>query len=193
MNRLRIIVDGGYLFHVFAPYRDMGLKYSCKRLARLLSKEYSLRGVHYVDSINERNPSVKAHQERFFFDLLRDTLGWDVTILPLQWPGGEPRQKGTDSAITLLIYEMAVRDEYDTLILLAADSDFCLPVVQAVKAGKIVRNAYFSARPSYHLQESCNGEPIRLDDLDFFYRTDDPRTLITLRSVTEVPAEPESA
>lgn len=183
-NRLRILIDGGYLFNVFKPFRAEGYKYSPKRLARLLSEGYNLAGVHYVDSMNERNATVKANQERFFFGVLRDTLGWEVTILPLQWPGGEARQKGTDSALTLLIYKLAVNNLADTITLLAADSDFCPPVEQAVAQGKVVRNAYFTHSPSYHLQQACNGVPVRLDDLDFLYRVDDTTTLVTARSVT---------
>jgi len=168
-NRLRIIIDGGYLFNTFRPFRDLGFHYSCPRLARLLSRDYNLTGVHFVDAINDRRPDLKARQEAFYYGFLRDRLGWEVEIFPLQWPGGEPRQKGTDSAITLLIYQLAVSNQYDTLILLAADADFCLPVKQAVVAGKIVRNAYFTGQPSWHLQQACNGAPIRLDDLNFIF------------------------
>jgi uncharacterized LabA/DUF88 family protein len=184
-NRLRIVIDGGYLFNVFKPFREQGYRYSPKRLARLLAQNYNLTGpgVHYVDSINERNPVVKAKQEQFFNGVLRDTLGWEVDILPLQWPGGEPRQKGTDSTLTLLIYKLAVTNACDTLILLAADADFCQPVQEAVAHGIVVRNAYFAIRPSYHLQQACNGLAIRLDDLNFLYHVNDTRTLVTPRSV----------
>jgi NYN domain len=182
-NRLRIIIDGGYLFNVFKPYRAIGLKYSQKRLGRLLAQNYALAGVHFVDSINDRKPAVKAAQERFYYGYLRDTLRWEVTILPLQWPGGQARQKGTDSVLTLLIYKLAVDNLCDTIVLVAADADFCQPVEQAVAQGKIVRNAYFAIRPSYHLQKACNGPAIRLDDLDFLFDPDDPMTLLTPRSV----------
>ena len=155
-NRLRIIIDGGYLFKVFDPYRAKGLRYSCKRLARLLSENYYLLKVHYVSSINLRNPTTRANQERFYNGYLRDKLGWEVHIMALQWPGGHAQQKGTDSTITLLLHDMAVKNQYDTVILLAADSDFVPPVELAKAAGKIVRNAYFSDRPSWHLQQACN-------------------------------------
>jgi uncharacterized LabA/DUF88 family protein len=181
--RLRIFIDGGYLFKVFDPYRQQGYRFSCKRLQRKLSENYHLLKVHYVNSINLRNPATKAKQERFYYGHLKDQLGWEVTILPLQWPGGKAEQKGTDSTITLLIHDLAVKNEYDTAILLAADSDFVPPVDLAKEQGKIIRNAYFSARPSWHLQHACNGPLIRLDDIDFVYKDNNPRGLLTLSSL----------
>jgi uncharacterized LabA/DUF88 family protein len=179
-NRLRIFIDGGYLFKVFDPYRAVGYRFSCKRLIRLLGTDYNLLGVHYVNSINTRKPAIKKKQEGFYYGYLRGNLGWEVTILPLQWPGGEAQQKGTDSVVTLQLHDLAVRNAYDVAILLAADSDF-VPPVNLVKAqGKIVRNAYFSARPSFHLQQACNGALIRLDDLDFVFKDGEPFKLLRL-------------
>lgn len=97
--KLRIIIDGGYLFNVFQPYRDLGYRYSAKRMARLLALNHDLQGVHYVDSINQRDPAIKKKQETYY-EMLKDRFGWDVTILPLQYPGGVATQKGTDTAVT---------------------------------------------------------------------------------------------
>lgn len=182
-SQLRIIIDGGYLFKVFSPYARAGYRQSLGRLARLLSLNYTLRGIEYVNSINNRDQATREKQERFYYDYLRDKLGWNVHILPLQWPGGKAEQKGTDSTITLRLVELAAKNEYETVILLAADSDFCPPVESVKEQGKIVRNAYFSARPSYHLQKACNGPLIRLDDLDFVYKDGDPRTLLRLANI----------
>jgi uncharacterized LabA/DUF88 family protein len=179
-SQLRIIIDGGYLFKVFSPYSALGYRQSFKRLGRLLSLNYTLRGIEYVNSINNRDQPTREKQEKFYYGYVRDKLGWNVHILPLQWPGGKAEQKGTDSTITLLLHSLAVRNEYETAILLAADSDFVPPVQMAISQGKIIRNAYFSARPSFHLQQACNGPHIRLDDLDFVYKDGDPRNLIKL-------------
>jgi len=181
--RVSIFIDGGYLFHVFAPYRCNGYKYSCRRLARKLSENYRLIKVRYIDSINQRDPKIREKQEQFFYQYLRDGLGWDVTILPLQWPGGQAKQKGTDAILTLHLHHAAVKDEYDVAILLAADSDYVPAVELVTEMGKIVRNAYFSARASFHLQQACNGKLIRLDDIDFVYPQTDPRQLICLSAL----------
>jgi len=182
-SRLHVFIDGGYVFNVFDPYRKLGYRYSCKRLVRLLSMNYQLLAVHYVNSINLRDAAIKEKQERFYYGQLRDKLGWDVHILPLQWPGGQAQQKGTDSVITLLLHDLAVKNAYETGILLAADSDFVPPVQAVITQGKIVRNAYFSLRPSFHLQQACNGPHIRLDDLDFLYKNGDPIHLVTPASL----------
>lgn len=182
-SNLSIVIDGGYLFKVFSPYATKGYRYSGQRLVTRLSENSILQKVHYVNSINLRNPDTKKKQEGFYYGYLRDRLGWDVTILPLQWPGGRPEQKGTDSTITLLLHERASANEYDRVILLAADSDFCPPVELVKKLGKVVSNAYFSARPSYHLQQACNGSPIRLDDVDFVYQNGNPLNLFRLKDI----------
>ena len=183
---MSIFIDGGYLFKVFDPYRLAGYRYSGKRLIRKLSEYYQLVKVHYISSINNRNPAIKKNQERFYYGYLRDRLGWDVTILPLQWPGGKPTQKGTDSVITLRLHDCAVKNEYDTAILLAADSDFVPPVELVKELGKIVRNAYFSRRNSFHLQQACNGPKIRLDDIYFIYKDGAPLDLLTISSLPPV-------
>jgi uncharacterized LabA/DUF88 family protein len=189
--KLSIFIDGGYLFKVFDKYRKQGYRQSLKRLTRLLSQEQNLKQIHYVNSINTRNPETKEKQEKFYFGYLKDKLKWETTILPLQWPGGKAEQKGTDTTLALCLYVSAVSGEYDVAILLAADSDFC-PSVERVKSlGKIVRNAYFSCRPSFHLQQACNGRPIRLDDLDFIYMDGTPKKLFTLASVATKPSFPK--
>jgi hypothetical protein len=97
--RLSIFIDGGYLFHVFNPYRNRGFKYSLKRMVRLLATDYVLQRVYYVDAINERDANTKKKQEAFFYGVLRDQLGYEVLIRPLQFPGGQPTQKGTDTSL----------------------------------------------------------------------------------------------
>jgi len=178
-----IFIDGGYLFKVFDRYRQKGYRQSLKRLVRLLSREQNLKKIHYVNSINNRVPATKEKQEKFYYGYLRDVLKWETTILPLQWPGGIAEQKGTDTTLALCLYDSAVSNEYDIAILLAADSDFCPCVEKAKSLGKIVRNAYFSCRPSFHLQQACNGIPIRLDDLDFIYVNGIPDKLFSLASI----------
>lgn len=188
--RLSIFIDGGYLFHVFAPYRNMGYRYSCKRLVRKLSTDCNLVKVCYVDSINQRDPKIKDKQEHFFYGHLRDQLGWEVIVSPLQWPGGQAKQKGVDAALALHLHHAAVKDEYDIAVLLAADADY-VPAVDLVRdLGKIVRNAYFSARPSFHLQKSCRGNLVRLDDLDFVYPRDEPRKLVSLSALASAVGQP---
>jgi uncharacterized LabA/DUF88 family protein len=148
----------------------------------VLSQNHTLVKIHYINSINNRDRLVKEKQEKFYYGYLRDKLGWDVVILPLQWPGGKAEQKGTDATLALRLYDCAVADEYDVGIILAADSDFVPCIERAKKLGKIIRNAYFSCRPSFHLQQACNGGLIRLDDIEFIYQNGCPKVLFSLAS-----------
>ena len=62
-NRLRIIIDGGYLFNVFKPYRAIGLRYSMKRLARLLAQNYALAGVHEYWVLDLQRRRLVVHRQ----------------------------------------------------------------------------------------------------------------------------------
>lgn len=182
-NRLRIFIDGGYLFNAFKKYRDSGYRYSSSRLIRRLGENRNLLKVHYVNSINMRDPSIKEKQERFYYGQLRDKLGWDVQILQLQFPGGKGKQKGVDATLAVTLHHLGFTDEFDTAILIAADSDFCTTVNFVKGRGKIVHNAFFKSSPSYHLTRACNGANILLDEIDFVYHKDDPKTLLKLSTV----------
>jgi hypothetical protein len=53
----------------------------------------------------------------------------------------------------------------------------------AILPAKTVCNAYLSVRPSFHLQQACNGKPIRLDNLDFIYRDGKPTDLFSIADI----------
>jgi uncharacterized LabA/DUF88 family protein len=184
-DKLSIFIDGGYLFRAFKEeYSLDGYRYSPKRLIRRISEESVLVKVHYFDSINNRDAATKQKQERFFYGLLRDKLGWDVEILPLQWPDGvNAEQKGVDTSIALKLHALAIEGEYEVAVLLAADSDFVPAVDRVKKTGRVVRNAYYSKCPSWHLQQACNGKHIRLDEIDFIYKQGDPMNLLRIDDI----------
>ena len=183
-SKLSIFIDGAYLFKGFTEY-GFGTAYrqSLKRLARRISENHYLVRVHYYNAINNRDQALKEKQERFYQGVLRDKFGWNVRILPLQWPGGKAQQKGVDTTLALEMNQLAISNEYETAVLLAADADF-VPLVEYVKqCGKVVRNAYYAMRPSWHLQQACNGAPIRLDDIDFIYRATNTQALGTIDDI----------
>ena len=140
-----------------------------------------------MSSINMRDKAVREKQEKFYYGQLRDELGWEVDILALQWPGGKATQKGVDATLAVKFHHLAVKDEYDTAILIAADSDFCGTVNLVKEQGKIVRNAFFLMRPSYHLTQACNGPQIILDTIDFIYHGSDHTKLFTLAEIKKPP------
>jgi uncharacterized LabA/DUF88 family protein len=149
-------------------------------MVRLLATDYVLQRVYYVDAINERDANTKKKQEAFFYGVLRDQLGYEVLIRPLQFPGGQPTQKGTDTLVSITLAGKIA--EFDVAVLLAADSDFVPAVELVTQQQKVVRNAHFRVRPSFHLTQACNGPSIIMDDLDCFYHRDNPKELFTLTS-----------
>lgn len=178
--KLRIFIDGGYFFKVFQPYRKIGIRNTMGRLTRRLSENYNLAGVHYFDSINKRDEAVRQKQEKFYYGYLQDKLGWNVEILDLQWPGGVAKQKGVDTSLAVCMHSRGIAGEFEVGIIVAADSDFAPATKLICQAGRVMRNAYFSARKSHDLSVACNGKPIRIDEIDFCYEDGSPNKLVSL-------------
>ena len=51
-------------------------------------------------------------------------------------------QKGVDTLLVLDLVTLAIRNVYDTAILVAGDQDYIEPVLQVKMLGKIVENAF---------------------------------------------------
>ena len=183
LYRLRIIIDGSYLFSVFKPYRTEGYHYSVKRMVRRLSEDYNLLGVHYFGSWNSFDENLRKKQEGYYYGILRDKHGYEVKILPLQWIDGILKEKGMDVALGVRLKELSNANAFDTAILVAADGDFSDTVKEVKASGRKVINAYFSIRRSYDLQQAC-GSWIRLDSIDMVYPKGDPSQLISLSSIS---------
>lgn len=126
--------------------------------------------------------AIRVRQEKFYYSVLRDKLGWNVEILDLQFPGGKPKQKGVDTSLAVCLHSRGIAGDFEVAIVVAADSDFAPATKLVRQAGRVIRNAYFSIRKSHDLFIACNGRPIRLDEVDFCYEVGTPTSLFSLDS-----------
>lgn len=143
MARVSVFIDG---FNLYYGLRDKhGRKYLWLDLAgvsrRLLRPGQTLVGVHYFTAAVRNDPASQRNQ-RIYLDALRATGGVDITLGRYQekrvnchgcgnsWRTYE--EKETDVNIAVALVAGGVRDEFDTAILLSADSDLC-PGVRTLK------------------------------------------------------------
>ena len=147
-ERVQIFVDGSNFYH--------GLKKECQNVkldywlfSRLLaSGRKVIRTNYYTSTIDaKRDPTGAKHQQKFL-DALRQVPYITVKHRPLKYRNDAVLEKGVDILIATDMLSGALRDCYDTAILVSGDGDF-VPVLDEIKrAGKQVENATFSSSRS---------------------------------------------
>ena len=142
-ERIQIFIDGSNLYYA--------LRNECQRtdldwleFSNLLANGRKLIRINYYVSVVDatRDPDTAKSQQRFL-DALRHVPYVTVTTRPLTYKGDIPVEKGVDIAIAIDMLTNALRNCYDTAILVSGDGDFA-PVLDEIKrAGKNVENATF--------------------------------------------------
>ena len=134
-----VFVDGSYVFHASRRYKQ-GWRIDYHRLVRILTgSERTLVRVYFYTSISvPPSPSqVKFHQALGY-------LGFQVVAKPLKKSGERWVERGVEVALATDLLGFAIRNAYDTAILISGDLDY-LPAVEEVKRlGKRVEIAGFS-------------------------------------------------
>lgn len=144
-ERVQIFIDGSNLYH--------GLKNDCKntkldfrKFANLLCKSRRLIRINYytgtVDS--KREPTGAINQQKFLGNM-RQVPYITVKQRPLVYKRGVAVEKGVDILIAADMLTGALRNCYDTVIIVSGDGDFA-PVLEEIKReGKQIENATFSS------------------------------------------------
>ena len=122
---------------------------------KFLSKNDKIIQVSYYvgqvreESGNEKSKNLKKNQDRFL--ALLQNLGFKVKRGYILKSDSGYHEKGVDVQIAVDICMMAVRKEYDRLILVSSDTDL-IPAIKEVKAlGKEVEYVGFDFSPSFAL------------------------------------------
>jgi len=147
-ERVQIYIDGSNLYH--------GLKAECGRtkldyfrLSQLLANGRKLIRLNYytatLDPSREPEPA-KRHQR--FLDSLRHVPYVSIKHRPLNYRKGVPLEKGVDILIATDMLTGALRNCYDTAILVSGDGDFVEVLEEIKRAGKQVENATFASSRS---------------------------------------------
>lgn len=144
MVRVAVFIDGFNLYYGLRAKH--GRKYLWLDLAevsrRLLRPGQTLAGVHYYTAAVRNDPASQRNQ-RVYLDALRARGGVDVKLGRYQekvlscrgcgasWTTYE--EKETDVNIAVALVAGGVRNEFDTALVLSADSDLC-PAVRTLKS-----------------------------------------------------------
>ena len=154
-ERIFIFIDGSNLDR--AVDSSFHRRINVQRLAEKLVAGRRLMKVHYYEAplLENVNPRSFATQQTFFASLRQNPF-WGIRLgrrvqrdrevtcsecgkvsKNITW-----EQKGVDTLLVLDLVTLAIRNVYDTAILVAGDQDYIEPVLQVKMLGKIVENAF---------------------------------------------------
>ncbi len=142
-ERVFIFIDGSNLYHVLGEIcgrRDLQFD----KFAQKLANGRDLRRVYYynIRQESDRRPELGKDQEKFLASLY-DTPYMEVRLGVWRQHGEEMVEKGVDVMLATDLVVKALRDQYETAIVVSGDGDF-FPAYQAAKdAGKHVEVAAF--------------------------------------------------
>jgi len=144
-ERVQIFIDGSNLYHALkAECQSTKLDYW--QFSKLLANGRKLiRTNYYISTIDATRSADTAISQQRFLDALRHVPYVTIRSRPLTYKNNIPVEKGVDILIAADMLTGALRDCYDTAILVSGDGDFA-PVLDEIKrAGKQVENATFSS------------------------------------------------
>lgn len=147
-ERVQLFIDGSNLYH--------GLKAECEstkldylKFSQLLANKRKLiRTNYYISTIDATRDSTTAINQQRFLDALRHVPYVTIRSRSLSYKNDIPVEKGVDILIATDMLTGALRNCYDTAVLVSGDGDFA-PVLDEIKrAGKQVENAAFRSSRS---------------------------------------------
>jgi len=155
-ERVTIFIDGSNFYHALMAEMDRA-DIDFYALARKLcgTRDY-IRTYYYNAPLDQTaDPRAYAAQQKFF-DALHATPYVTLKLGRLVKRSGIYVEKGIDIKIAVDMIGLALKNAYDTAILVSGDGDFA-DAVEAVKdLGKHVENACPKKSLARHLQQACD-------------------------------------
>jgi uncharacterized LabA/DUF88 family protein len=147
-DRVMIFIDGSNLYH--------GLKNECgnahldflKFSGLLANKRKLIRTYFYTSTLDAKREPDKAKSQQRFLNALREIPYVTIKHRVLLYKADKPFEKGVDILIATDMLTNALRDCYDTAILVSGDGDFAPVLEEITRSGKQVENAVFSSSRS---------------------------------------------
>jgi uncharacterized LabA/DUF88 family protein len=143
-----VFIDGSNLYHVLGENCGRhDLQFD--KFAAKLANGRDLRRIYYynIKQESERQPDIGRDQDKFLSSLY-DTPYMEVRLGIWKQRGEEMIEKGVDVMLATDLVVKALKDQYDTAIVVSGDADF-FPAIQAAKdAGKHVEIAAFDSNLS---------------------------------------------
>ncbi|MDV2988624.1 MAG: NYN domain-containing protein [Dehalogenimonas sp.] len=146
-DRVMIFIDGSNMYHSLKAHfhrSDIDLAQFC---AKLVGKRRLVRIYYYNVEVGQREEPERYKDQRVFFDGVEampyTELRLGRLVYTSGWPNTPPFEKGVDVMLATDMLTHCFKNNYNTGILVAGDSDF-VGALQAIKDyGKHVEVALF--------------------------------------------------
>jgi len=160
IERVIILIDGSNFYHSTAK---IGKRIKFEKLIRELISDRELVGVYYyVAPLDIKTNENKYWKHQRFLEMLDEIPKFKVVLCTLKKlkakNGGYVYVvKGDDVKLSNNLLMGAVKDLYDTAIVISGDEDFVDSIkIVRKKYKKKVGNAYFAKSSSYNLRRACD-------------------------------------
>ena len=153
MERAMVFIDGSNLYHGLKK-NGLPTQLDMNLLGKMLAGEdYRLVRVYYFNAALPQQYDPQRYQAwQSFISKVRQSPYVRVILGRLEPRGNTYVEKGVDTQIVVQMLLHAVRDNYDTAILVSGDGDFACALEAIGELGKNVVNAYFGTGRSLQLQ-----------------------------------------
>lgn len=151
LTRVGVFYDGNYFWHVssfYAQHHERKSRLSIGGLHRFLKYQIAqmedsspeltrIVDAHYFRGRLSAAEAAKAKGDVLFYErVFEDVLNSEGVLmhyLPLWSSKGKKKEKGVDVLFALETYERTIHQEFDVVVLVAADGDY-LPLVRKLQA-----------------------------------------------------------
>lgn len=175
-HRVLILIDGSNFYH---RAQEIGVstfvRFDHHRFAEWLAEGREIVDKIYYTGVIRKNPGdpnspkLVSDQQRLFAHLESPAQGFTVFRGHVMKQPGQYKEKGVDVKIAVDIVLKAVKNQYDTVILVSSDTDL-IPAIEAIKEfGKRVEYVGFSHRQSFGmLKAAASSRLLRKQELEQF-------------------------
>ena len=160
-ERVAIFIDGSNFYHSTKKILKMKERINYQKLIDVLTGNRRLvNAFYYVAPLDISADLQKFKKHKKFLGAINKISKFNVvlcTLKKLKIDGSYVYLiKGDDVRLSHDILMGAVKDLYDTAIIVSGDEDF-FPLIKTVKEyGKKVENAYIRSSSSYKLRRACD-------------------------------------
>ena len=159
-TRIKIYIDGANFYHGLQSLnkRYVDFNFDFTKFARIYSTGRIIQGISYYIAPYPRQKSEKMFQkQRIFFDRLKND---NVRVVKSIVNSESGKIKGDDIQIAIDMLDDAVRDVFDTGILVSGDGDF-YPLARKIHEWKkAIELWYFEGQTATRLITACDAVKI---------------------------------
>jgi len=156
MERVAIFIDGSHFYHSLKrDFNKASVDFE-KLCTALVGDRQLVRAYYYNAPLDQTREPERYREQQRFLHHLEDTPYLTVRLGRLETRRGTTVEKGVDVAIAVDMLRLAMKDVYDTAILVSGDGDFAYAVEAAKDFGKHVENACTRSGQSRHLKRACD-------------------------------------